>query len=254
MYSDLYISDEKKILNTYLVRVYNLDLAESKVSQDFLNSNLNNIISLKLWREQLREMIPEGPSKYLDEIISNFNQLTLLGALGFGIPCYMLLRRSAENLLAFLYYIDHPIEYYKKQNPDETRNHNKIGDLQIYIEEYPFIIKYQLDQIKKLKKFLKIVMDLWKKQYSMFSNYVHGTNSNYLELKDYLDEIHYNEELMSSLSSYVLEFSSLVNALFILFFFEFYNKLDEPKKSIVRSSIAEDYEFKRYLIDIFGEI
>lgn len=97
-------------------------------------------------------------------------------------------------------------------------------------------------------------MESWNKQYVELSNFVHGTNIKYLELNDYLDEIRLDEEIIVSLNKSVQEYSSLTNALFILFFFKYYINLDTPKKSIIRTAIDVNHGYKKELQEIFNEI
>jgi hypothetical protein len=223
--------------------------------ESYLDICLNNIISLKIWKDALIEETPDGPNQYLDEIISNFNQLIILGAIGFQTPSNMLIRRSIENLISYIYYKDHIIEFHKKEfEKDKKKNYNKMSDLHDYVKDYPFIVLYGPEKSEKISKFLKQVMDFWWKQYSELSNYVHGTTSKYLELKDYLDDIKPNNEVINLLSKNVSNFSSLTNTILVLFFFQFYKELEKSKKSIIRTAIIEEHGFKKELTDIFNEI
>ncbi len=55
-----------------------------------------------------------GLIEYLREIVSNTNQVLVLGTLGFKSASCAMIRRSLENIVVLLYYKDHPVEFFKK--------------------------------------------------------------------------------------------------------------------------------------------
>lgn len=121
MPQEVHLKEQKIIIKSYLSKKYNVNLDELGYVDSYLDFNLRNLIALKIWRELLEEKLPLEPQQYLNEIISNFNQIIILGLIGFKIPTYMLIRRSIENLIAFLYYKDHHIEFLKKEYNSDTK-------------------------------------------------------------------------------------------------------------------------------------
>lgn len=255
-YDEIYINREKDRIKTYISKTYNLDLTHLIEIDNYLEINLRNLIVLKIWKEKIVILLNlSAATQYLDEIISNFNQIIVLGIIGFKIPSFMLLRRSIENLVGFLYYKDHPIEFIKKENASEmTRKFISIKDVQDYIIGFPFYMYYESSNSNKCEILIKRIMSQWMEQYKELSNFVHGTNSKYLELNDYLDDVSPSDITLKSLSKSILDFSSLFNTLFILFFFDAYVEFDKQQKSMIRGAICNDHKYKTELINIFSEI
>jgi hypothetical protein len=244
-----------QFIKSHLNTKYHIKLADSKEINNYLDIDLRGIIALKIWEDELKTKVSEGPLQYLNEIISNFNQITILGAMGFKIPSYMLMRRSIENLISFLYYKDHPIEFSKKEFDSESkRKFSSVREFREYLDEYPFYVQYKGYDQGKINILKNQLINSWMAQYSELSNYVHGTNSRYLELNDYLDEINPNDTLLASLGKSIQKFNSLLNTFFILFYYFNYKQLENSKKSIIKTAIDGNIEYKRELIEIFDEI
>jgi hypothetical protein len=157
VYKEKYLKDEKYAVINYIKKHVKIEFEALLDFDDYLNITIRNIISLKMWSKYLKEsgIIPSGPMYYFDEIISNLNQVLILGIVGYRIPSYIMLRRSQENYLMFLYYIDHPIEFHKKEENATNRDFLKLKFLKEYILEYPFNARYEIGDPSIHKKLAK---------------------------------------------------------------------------------------------------
>lgn len=256
MFDESYLEEQREIVSSHLEERFKINLVDLPDFGKFTDSSLRGILSLKIWKKYLEEnkAVPNGPDQYVDETISNLNQVLVMGIIGFKTPSCIMLRRSLENSISFLYYKDHSVEFSKKEYEPTKKKFLKINELKEYIESYPFYIMYKEYDYEKIKKLIKKLMDSWLMQYKELSNFVHGTNSEYLDLKNYLNDITPENIILVTLMKYIQSLSSIVNTLNILFFFDIYKKFDEVEKSLIRLSISDDLGFKRELIEIFGEI
>jgi hypothetical protein len=249
VYEGKYLKKEKDLIVNYIRDHHNIELKDLPDFDDYLDIAIKNIISLKIWSNYLKKSgaIPYGPMYYFDEIASNLNQILILGIVGYRIPSYIMLRRSQENYLMFLYYIDHPIEFYKKEENMINRDFLRLKSLKEYIVEYPFDAKYEIEDLSTHKKLMKKVVESWSNQYTVLSNFVHGSSKDYFDLKTYLDDINSNNEILISLKKELQIFGSILNTTNILFFLKIYNEFDEREKSLIRLSISSDEDFKKDL-------
>lgn len=255
MSTDAHINSQLEAISTHLKDKYNIETNDLSNFDEYCSSAMRTIISLKIWVKKLkeRELVLNGAIQYLDEIISNLNQTLMLGLLGFKSPSYSMIRRSLENAISFIYYKDHSIEYAKKQVDTNYKNLSvkEMGD---YIKQYPY--HYFLTDIDKLAvvEFVQQVMGLWKIQYQELSKFVHGSNENYLELNEFLDNIEPCDENLESITQYIKIFGSIINALNIIFFFKIYDEeLEEGEKQFIRRAITQD-NYKKQIQSLFGSI
>ncbi len=264
MFDDIYLKDQKNILLDFLQKKYNIIITEDAYFNDFININLLELTSIKIWSKNLYDGDSFGAEQYLNEIISNLNQLIILALLGLKIPSFMLIRRSLENLLMFLYFKDHRIEFAKREqnrndikkgkNQEYRIDRNSISELKEYVAYFPFTAIYPEIEKNKLDDLLNSMIQLWDKQYSDLSNFVHGTSSRYLELKNYLDDINPDEDSLNYVSTYNKNYCSLVNSFLILFYFDKFKNFENKEKSIIRNAIDSETKFKQKMTDVFGEI
>jgi hypothetical protein len=96
------------------------------------------------------------------------------------------------------------------------------------------------------------IITAWTEQYRELSNFVHATNSDYLELRSYLENITPSNDTLLSLKDQAQIFGTLVNALNIIFFNNIYEEMDEREKSFIRVSMSEEFEIKRGLTNSIG--
>ena len=248
------IEDQKLIIKKYFKTKHNLNISKLTKINSFLNTSIQGIIAIKIWRKRLEKKNKKEILIYLDEIASNFNQVIVLGVLGFKIPATILIRRSYENMDAFLFYKDHPVEFYLKES-ELPRKNLKIDEIKAYFEKFPFQInEYQPFNINKSQQLIIHLLKHKGDEYSILSNYVHATNHKYFELNNYLGTVVPNDESLELLDARIVEFNTLFNTVFILFFFKEYQTFLESEKKIIRTSIMSGQKrYKKQIQDIFGE-
>lgn len=254
MFGDSFISENKTIIASHMKKEYGLDTSNLVTFDDFTDVCFRSITSIKIWDAQLKASgkVAVGPASYLSEISSNLNQVVIMGILGLGVPSYTMLRRSLENILTFLYYKDHPIEFFLKDNNDKEKK-LQMETLKQYIKEYPFEIQLNQYNVVKIKDLVNKLISLYNTDYVQLSNYVHGKNLRYLEFYNYLDDLKPNDALLTSLVHLLNNLSAIINVLNIVFFFDIYKQFEESKKEIIRLSISNKGHYKQSLLAIFGE-
>lgn len=185
---------------------------------------------------------------YLEEAISNLNQALILGIIGFRIPACVMMRRSLENMISFLYYKDHPVEYFRKELGTLS---TRIKDIQDYLIKYPSELIHNLVDENKLKSLIKKSIKKWDEVYGELSNYTHGSRKEYLDLKNYIEDISPRDEILTSLIPLAEKLGDIINSLLITFFFGVYQSMNESRKSLIRLSI-KDNVIKNDIVDVFG--
>jgi len=254
MFGDSYISEKKGVIASHLNTKFGLDVSGLTNFEIYSETCLKSIVSIKIWNEKLSMTaeVSSGPVSYLNEIISNLNQVVIMGIIGLEVPSYTMLRRSLENILIFLYYKDHPIEFFLRDNSDKVKK-IQMDTLKEYIKDYPFEMQLPEYDSIKIKVLVGKVISLHSKDYAVLSNYVHSKNQKYLELNNYLDDLKPNDIVLEKLTYFIVNLSTIVNILNIVFFFKVYKNFQDSQKEIIRLSISNDGHFKRSLLDIFGE-
>ncbi|CAH2717112.1 hypothetical protein BACCIP111895_04301 [Neobacillus rhizosphaerae] len=255
MFADDHIINQRDQISSYLKQTYNINIESLPYYNNFSASMLKCIVSFKLWSGMLerKDAVSNGSLQYLKETISNLNQVLVLGILGFKSPSFSMIRRSLENIISFIYFKDHPIEFAKKQMDPEFKNLSvkEMGD---YIKQYPFSYYYNTEQGNLINQFTSQIMGLWKIEYQELSKFVHGSNDKYFDLNSFIEEINPNDDILIKIEKHILIFSSIVNTLNILFFFDLYkSEISEEEKQFIRRAITQD-GYKRTIQDIFGEI
>lgn len=253
----LYINEQVNNAKQHLFQKFKYhDFHNHEDINKYLEESIKAILSVKTWIKHFEgnEIFPKGVAEYIKEIVSNLNQVTILGILGFKSPSYAMLRRSLENILVFLYYKDHPVEFFKK-NISEGSLH-RLKDLKEYIKSYPFELIYshyeeskdKKDKIEVSKKFVRKTILVWEQEYSELSKYIHASNPKYLDLINYIDEIHPSSTDLETLSDRIKKLNSIVNSLLIIFFPIQYQRLfNDTEKSLIRISIENSTEKERFL-------
>ena len=225
--------------------LYNVSLEND--SYEKLTILVKGIISVKIFSDCSAE------DNHIKEIISNLNQFSILSFLGFRVASMVLLRRCLENVLSSIYYREHKIEYIKKELDSDKRNFNKIDDLLNYFIEYPYTHFYKNIEINYITSLTTKVKSKWEELYKKLSKYVHSSSTSYLDLHNFLDEIRYDNNKMEESVLLYKEVITVINTIFIIFFFEKYNLFEEEKKIVIRESIYNE-EIKRKIIEVFKNI
>ena len=251
---EIYIEEQTKIVKKYLKSTFRTPVAKLSKIDTFLEILLKNILSLKIWTDELQNSknrnIFLNSLIYLEEAISNLNQALILGIMGFRIPACVMMRRSLENMISFLYYKDHPVEYFRKELGTLS---TRMKDLQDYLIKYPYELIYSRVDEDRFKDLIRELIKKWNEIYRELSNYTHGSRKEYLELKTYIEDISPRDESLISLIPLAEKVGDITNGLLITFFFAVYLLMDEPKKSLIRLSI-KDNDIKTNIINAFGGI
>lgn len=147
-----------------------------------------------------------------------------------------------------------PVEYYKKESDDRTRPINGFNELKDYIKNYPYSMKYKISD-QEMQEFVSEIIDQWGMQYRELSNYVHGTNSNFFQNTQYIDEFKFVKKDVNFLTKQIEILSSIVNSLLIVFYFEDYIKFEEcAEKTLIRNAISNKFDYKKKIVSILKEI
>ena len=103
---------------------------------------------------------------------------------------------------------------------DNSRSVSGFNELKDYIKNYPYSMKYNIEDVKVQEIANKVIED-WTRQYRELSNFVHGTNSNFFQKAEYVDEFKFVKTDVNFLAKQVEILSSIVNTLLIIFYFEY---------------------------------
>lgn len=243
-------------IDKFISEKYKVNIKRKEQLVNYVKTSLVFLQSLKIWDNYLNEKhsMINGIEHYFKEMISNMIHVIILGTIDLKVPALIMLRRTQEIILMYLYYSDHPIEYYKKENNDNIRNINGFNELKEYIKQYPFFMKYNIEE-KTLKELVSRILDDWSNQYKDLSNYVHATNSNYFQMISYVDEFKFIKKDVNYLIKQVKITSTVVNLLLMVFYFDIYATMSGVlEKDIIRFAISDERNYKKDIIKIFREI
>ena len=243
-------------IDKFILEKYKVNIRKKEQLINYVKTSLIFLQSLKVWDNNLEKKynMVSGIDNYFKEMISNMIHAIILGTIDLKVPALVMLRKTQEIILTYLYYSEHPVEYYKKENNDSIRNINGFNELKEYIKQYPFFIKYNVDE-KQLKELVLKIIDDWTKQYKDLSNYVHGTNSDYFQMISYMDEFKFIKKDVNYLTKQVNMTSTIVNMLLMVFYFDTYVAMDDvSQKSIIRRAISNERTYKKDIVEIFREI
>lgn len=243
-------------ISDFIKAKYNVSIKEKEQYVEFVQDSLGLLMVLNIWNKHLDEVFRSvrGVDNYFKEMISNTIHMIILGTLDLKVPTLVMLRRTQECILSYLYYFEHPVEYYKKENDDNVKILSGFTELKDYIKNYPFSIKYNLAD-QDVKNLVQKIIDDWGMQYKNLSNYVHGTNSKYFQQVTYFDEFKFDKKDVNFLTKQVQKLSSIINALLICFYFDRYIKFDENlEKSLIRNCISNGTGYKEKIVQVFKEI
>lgn len=243
-------------IDKFISEKYKVNIRKKEQSVNYVKTSLVFLKSLKIWDSYLDEQYNKvkGIDNYFKEMISNIIHVIILGTIDLKVPALIMLRRTQEIILTYLYYSEHPVEYYNKEKDDNIRNISGFNELKEYIKQYPFFMKYSANE-KILKELVSKILDDWSKQYRDLSHYVHGTNSNYFQMISYIDEFKFIKKDVNYLTKQVKMTSTVVNMLLIIFYFDIYVTMDDvSEKNIIRGAISDERNYKSEIIEIFREI
>lgn len=250
------LEEEFNAITEFVEKKYGFTIKSKEQSINFTKKALTFMLTIKVWKKHMFSSFQKVPKieMYFQEMLSNAIHIILLGNIDMKIPALIMLRRTQELILKYLYYSEHPVELYKKEMDDNSRTVNGFSELKDYIKKYPFSMKYNVEDAK-VQDFVSQIIDDWTKQYKELSNYVHGTNSNFFQKAEYIDEFKFVKEDIIFLAKQVELLSSIMNTLLIIFYFQEYTKFDEnTEKSLIRSAISNHLGYKKKVVEILQEI
>lgn len=249
------LEEEFNTIAQFVEAKYGFIIKSKEQSVNFTKKAVTFMMSIKIWKKHMVPVFQKAPKTemYFQEMLSNAIHIILLGNIDMKIPALIMLRRTQELILAYLFYSEHPVELFKKEMDDNFRTIG-FNELKDYIKNYPYSMKYNVDDVKVQEIASKVIGD-WTRQYRELSNFVHGTNSNFFQKTEYVDEFKFEKKDVNFLTKQVEILSSIVNTLLIIFYFQEYIKFDEnTEKSLIRSSISNDLGYKKKVVEVLQEI
>lgn len=250
------LEEEFNAVTQFVKEKYGIVIKSKEQLVDFTQNALVFMMSIKIWKKHLSHIFDNIPKAemYFQEMLSNSIHIILLGNIDMKIPALIMLRRTQELILTYLYYSEHPVELFKKEMDDNLRTISGFKELKEYIKNYPFSMKYNVND-SSVQEVVSCVVDDWTRQYKELSNFVHGTNSNFFQKAEYVDEFKFVKKDVNFLTRQVKMLSSIVNTLLIIFYFQEYVGFDEnTEKSLIRNAISNDFEYKKKVVDVLKEI
>lgn len=250
------LEEEFNAICDFVSNKYGIIIKAKEQLVNFTKKSLTFMMTIKIWKKHLNSFFKKTPKIeiYFQEMLSNATHIIILGNIDMKIPALIMLRRTQELILTFLFYSEHPVELFKKEMKDSPRIINGFNELKDYIKNYPFSMKYKVNETK-IQGLISEVIDIWTRQYRELSNYVHGTNSNFFQKAQYVDEFKFVKKDVVFLTKQVEILSSVINTLLICFYFQEYVYFDEnTEKLIIRNAILNDFRFKKEIVDTLKEI
>lgn len=250
------LEEEFYTITKFIEEKYGIIIKSKEQSVNFTKKALIFVMTIKVWKRNMTTTFQKAPKTemYFQEMLSNAIYIIILGNIDMKIPALIMLRRTQELILTYLFYSEHPVELFKKEMDDNLRNVSGFNELKDYIRSYPYSMKYNIED-DKVQEIASKVMDDWTKQYRELSNFVHGTNSNFFQKAEYVDEFKFVKKDVNFLTRKVERLSSIVNILLIIFYFQEYIKFDEnTEKSLIRNAISNDLGYKKKVVEVLEEI
>lgn len=141
--------------------------------------------SLSLWKFRLKPHVSHA-SPFLEEIASDAIQILPQIMMGFRKPARLLARGVLENLLRYLYFVDHPIEFARMNA--EGKWYLTIKELFEYAKVHPVFqrAEKEFDAINRAQTL-----------YDELSSVIHGRRVSDLEMRAALQKIVYSTAMAS---------------------------------------------------------
>lgn len=250
------LKEEFDAITQFISGKYGIVIKSKEQLVDFTRSAITFMMSIKIWKKHLNSVFQQVPKTemYFQEMLSNAVHIIVLGNIDMKIPALLMLRRTQELILTYLFYSEHPVELFKKEMDDNSRIISGFGELKEYVKKYPYSMKYNVKDIQ-VQEIASMVIDDWTKQYKELSNFVHGTNSNFFQKAEYVDEFKFVKKDVTFLTKQIELLSSIVNTLLIIFYFKEYVNFEEhTEKALIRKSIDNDLNYKKKIVSVLKEI
>lgn len=184
-----------------------------------------SMYSLILWRFLLKKL-PQHAKYFLDEIASDSLQILPQALMGYRKPVDLMIRGIIENILRYIYFFHHPIEF--QISNTEVRWFIKIDDLFNYTKNHPVFVKVQkkFDAISRLRTL-----------YDELSSFVHGRRVIHLEMRRALKDVTFNQSVFESQVKKMKYCAESTNFLLLNFHKDRVNRFQTEFKNIILGSI-----------------
>lgn len=108
--------EEFNAITQFVEEKYGIIIKSKEQLVDFTQNALIFMMTIKIWQKHLSHIFASIPKTemYFQEMLSNAIHIILLGNIDMKIPALIMLRRTQELILTYLYYSEHPVELFKK--------------------------------------------------------------------------------------------------------------------------------------------
>lgn len=250
---------EYAAVEKFLLDHYQVDISENEKRKELIKNEIVLLQSLKIWQKNLQtEFFGNcNLNMYFQEMVSNSVHTIALSTLNMVLPSFIMLRKTLEFMMTVLYYSEHPVELYKKEQ--ESGKAFTLKEIKEYIISYPFAMKYKISS-KAIRKLAEELITDWSKQYEELSNFVHSSHSKYFQSKNQLNDFEILEDVLTIeknldlLLAQIARITGIFNSLYIIFYFSKYISFNNQEKSMIRKAIDSEYGYKKKIVELFREI
>ena len=146
------LEEEFNAITRFVEEKYGIIIKSREQSVDFTKKALTFMMTIKVWKKHMTPTFRKAPKTemYFQEMLSNAVHIILLGNIDMKIPALVMLRRTQELILTYLFYSEHPVELFKKEMNDNSRTVSGFNELKDYTklhfkdeEEYMEKIGYE---------------------------------------------------------------------------------------------------------------
>jgi hypothetical protein len=221
-----FIESDFKDLKNYLLK-------KSLVNNVWINENektlwkMHRIIySFIIWDYHLPH---DGSGRiFISELVSDSIQTIVLCLNGYTKSVALLLRGIIENILRYIYYYDHPIEFTWL----ESGHFLQIDALINYTKKHP--------KFNEIPRMLDVLSEI-KGQHKTISRYVHAQAVEHMQLTKSIEEINFKHDFFEWYINQLISLGSNVNLILSIFNREeFDNFIKNYQSLIVRRIEAND--------------
>ena len=117
------LEEEFNVITHFIEEKYGIIIRSKEQSVNFTKKALTFMMTIKVWKKHMAPIFQKVPKTetYFQEMLSNAIHIILLGNIDMKIPALIMLRRTQELILAYLYYSEHPVELFKKEMDDNSK-------------------------------------------------------------------------------------------------------------------------------------
>lgn len=179
----------------------------------------------KSWKEGINHVGYNSLNDIFDELHQDVNSSYYLASMGLYRTSNMHLRSLIELALQLLYFFDHSIELEKWKVGNFVIKHDKLKD---YLKEYPiFSTRESKEQVTNL---VEQISKSWKD----FSKHIHAESLIYFQTQKISDSTNsFDLADFGKWKSHFVKIVKRLNALFMLFFSEMYQRFPSTNKDLL---------------------